>query len=79
MTHLNPLEQSVREQLNRYFTDLGDAAPRNLLAMVVNCVERPVLQIVLEKTGGNQTRAAEILGITRSTLRRKLQAHGIKP
>lgn len=77
MTKATSLEQSVRDQLDRYFVDLGDSQPRDMLAMVVNCVERPVLQIALEKTNGNQTRAAEMLGITRSTLRRKLIAHDL--
>ncbi len=79
MSNTNPLEQSVRESLERYFADLGDSQPRDVLAMVINYVERPVLQIALEKTNGNQSKAAEILGITRSTLRKKLQAHDIQP
>ena len=78
MSH-NPLEQAVRESLERYFTDLGDSTPRNVFAMVMNYVERPVLEIALEKTGGNQSKAAEMLGITRSTLRKKLVAHGLLP
>lgn len=79
MPHTNPLEQSVRDSLERYFADLGDSQPRDVLAMVINYVERPVLQIALEKTNGNQSKAAEMLGITRSTLRKKLQAHNIQP
>src|SRR3546814_2543105 len=50
----NPLEQPVRDSLERYFADLGDAEPRDVLAMVVHCVECSVLQVVLEKTQGNQ-------------------------
>lgn len=80
MSKRNSLEACVRENLERYFDDLGgEARPNNVLAMVIDCVERPVLQIVLEKTRGNQSRAAEMLGITRSTLRKKLQAHNLKP
>lgn len=79
MPNTNPLEQSVRDSLERYFADLGDSQPRDILAMVVNYVERPVLQIALEKTNGNQSKAAEMLGITRSTLRKKLLTHNIKP
>ena len=79
MTRTTILEQAVREQLDRYFADLGDAQPRDLLSMVLTCAERPVLQIALERTGGNQSRAAEMLGITRATLRRKLIAHEIQP
>ena len=79
MNHKSPLEQSVRERLERYFSDLGDAEPHDLLAMVVNCVERPVLQVALEKSQGNQSKAAAMLGVTRSTLRKKLLAHNLQP
>lgn len=79
MPNSNPLEQSVRDSLERYFADLGDSQPRDVLAMVISYVERPVLQIALEKTNGNQSKAAEMLGITRSTLRKKLLAHQIQP
>ncbi len=79
MTQPNILEQSVRDQLERYLADLGESEPRDMLAMVVNCVERPVLQIALEQSGGNQSKAAEMLGITRSTLRKKLQTHNLQP
>ncbi|MYN14555.1 Fis family transcriptional regulator [Pusillimonas sp. TS35] len=79
MSTPNPLEQSVRDQLERYLADLGESEPRDMLAMVVNCVERPVLQIALEQSRGNQSKAAEMLGITRSTLRKKLLAHNLQP
>lgn len=79
MSTQNPLEQSVRDRLERYFADLGESEPHDMLAMVVNCVERPVLEVALEKTNGNQSKAADMLGITRSTLRKKLAAHNIQP
>ena len=75
----NPLDQAVRDSLERYFADLGDSPPRHVFAMVMNYVERPLLEIALEKTGGNQSKAADMLGITRSTLRKKLIAHGLLP
>jgi Fis family transcriptional regulator len=79
MSNTNPLEQSVRDRLERYFSDLGESEPRDVLAMVISCVERPVLQVALEKTNGNQSKAAEMLGVTRSTLRKKLLAHNLQP
>lgn len=72
-----PLEQAVRDQLEKYFEDLGDSSPSDMLAMVNLCVERTVLQVAMERTDGNQTRAADMLGITRGTLRKKLQTHQI--
>lgn len=77
MTTTTPLEQAVRDQLDRYFNDLGDSTPHDLLAMVNRSVERTVLQVAIERTAGNQTRAAQMLGITRGTLRKKLQIHAI--
>jgi Fis family transcriptional regulator len=45
--------------------------------MVLARVEKPMLEVVLDKTQGNQTRAAELLGINRNTLRKKLQDHDL--
>jgi len=75
---MNSLQEAVRDRVERYLEDLGDAEPHDMLSMVINCVERPVIQIALEKTQGNQTRAAKMLGITRSTLRKKINTHNIK-
>jgi len=77
MTQSTSLEQSVREQLERYFSDLGESNPRNMLSMVVSSVEKTVIEVVLEKTQGNQTQAAEMLGITRNTLRRKRTTYNL--
>ena len=45
--------------------------------LVVHEIEEPLLRAVLEFTRGNQSRAAEVLGINRSTLRKKLRFHGL--
>jgi two-component system nitrogen regulation response regulator GlnG len=49
----------------------------NLYDMVLHQMERPLINIILEKTRSNQVRAAEILGINRNTLRKKIQTLGI--
>lgn len=72
------LEECVRASLAHYFKDLGDSEPHDMWEMVLRCVERPVLEVALERAGGNQTRAAEMLGITRNTLRKKLLAYNIQ-
>ena len=71
------LEDCVRASLDRYFNDLGDDEPRDMWDMVMRCVERPVLEAAMTRADGNQTRASEMLGITRNTLRKKLLAHNI--
>ncbi|MBV2234564.1 MAG: Fis family transcriptional regulator [Sterolibacterium sp.] len=71
----NDLADCVRRTLNRYFRDLEDEKPHDIHAMVIANVERAMLEIVLEKAAGNQTVAAEMLGINRNTLRRKLSEY----
>lgn len=72
-----PLRACAEAALKRYFNDLNGHVPANLYSMVVSEVEEPLLRAVLEYTRGNQSRASEILGINRSTLRKKLRAHGL--
>ncbi|AZY50145.1 helix-turn-helix domain-containing protein [Bordetella avium] len=79
MSKKDVLEECVRASLVRYFEDLGDSEPHDMWDMVMRCVERPVLEVALERSGGNQSRASEMLGITRNTLRKKLLAHNIQP
>lgn len=78
MNTATPLETAIREQLDRYFDDLGQSQAHDMLAMVSHCVEKTVIKVALEKTANNQSRAAEMLGITRGTLRKKIQAHAIQ-
>lgn len=70
-----PLKVCVETELQRYFEMLGGQKPGELYKMVVGEVEQTLLDVVLRKTGGNQTRAAEYLGISRGTLRKKLNQH----
>jgi Fis family transcriptional regulator len=69
------LEQCVRRSLEQYFDDLDGARPHALHGMVLAAVERPLLQFAMERADGNQSAAAELLGINRNTLRKKLQEY----
>ena len=71
----SPIETSIRENLEIYFRDLDGTDPHALYDMVLRAVERPLLDVVMQKADGNQSRAAEWLGINRNTLRRKLLEH----
>jgi Fis family transcriptional regulator len=68
----------VSKVLTQYFKDLDGEQAANIYDMVMNCVEKPVIHLVLNKAGNNQSRAADMLGINRNTLRKKMQQHGIK-
>lgn len=67
------LSDSVEAHLQRYFDLHGDALPPpGLYDRILREVERPLLQVALDATGGNQLRCADLLGINRNTLRKKL-------
>jgi Fis family transcriptional regulator len=69
------IEECVRDTLETYFKDLRGADPHSLHEIVMNAVEKPLLDVVMNHADGNQSKAAEWLGINRNTLRRKLLEH----
>lgn len=69
------IDECVRETLDQYFKDLHGAEPHSLHDMLINVVEKPLLDVVMRHAEGNQSKAAEWLGINRNTLRRKLVEH----
>ncbi len=75
----NDVARYVRKAMDDYFQDLDGEDPFcGVYDMVMNCVEKPLIETVLHHAGGNQTRAAELLGLNRNTLRKKIQLHKIK-
>ena len=72
------LHECVRMALEEYFRDLDGEPPHAIYDMLIQCVEKPLLQFVMERAGGNQSKAAEILGLNRNTLRKKLQLHNLQ-
>ncbi|HRX71921.1 MAG: DNA-binding transcriptional regulator Fis [Candidatus Competibacteraceae bacterium] len=72
-----PLRDQVYEALRIYFHNLGDQQPSHLYDLVLQEVEPPLLEIVMERTDGNQTHAADLLGINRGTLRKKLRKYAL--
>ncbi len=72
-----PLRQCVLDAMQRYFNHLDGHGATNLYRLVMNEVEAPLLESVMQYSGGNQTQAATLLGISRSTLRKKLSQYGL--
>ena len=69
------IEECIRDSLEQYFKDLRGTEPHSVHDMIVGAVEKPMLEVVMRHAEGNQSKAAEWLGINRNTLRRKLLDH----
>lgn len=67
------LEEIIERKLRQFMQKLGKYDIEDLHGTIIDRVERPLIKLVMEKTGNNQLRAARILGINRNTLRAKLQ------
>lgn len=72
-----PLRRHAERVLEDYFAELNGHRPAALYDLVMREVEEPLFRVVLKHAAGNQTRAADILGINRATLRRKLRELGL--
>lgn len=72
-----PLRHHVERVVREYFLALGDESPTDLYELILKEVELPLLKVVLEKTRGNQTKCAQILGLNRGTLRKKLKCYDL--
>lgn len=71
------IEECVRSSLETYLRDLRGTEPDGMYNMMVNVVEKPLLEVVMRHADNNQSRAAQWLGLNRNTLRKKLLEHKI--
>ena len=71
------LNHSTETALKKYFKTLNGYKPINLYKFVIKEVERPLMKEVMKYTENNQSEAAKILGINRTTLRNKLKQYKI--
>jgi two-component system nitrogen regulation response regulator GlnG len=72
-----PLEEAVRRRLAELLQADANATAGDLHAVLIGAVERPLIEVVMQRAGGNQVKAAEMLGINRNTLRKKITELGI--
>ncbi len=72
-----PLCMYIRQVARDYLDDMDNTDPDNLHQLFIATVEQSLIEEVLKKTTGNQSRAARILGMTRTTLRSKIRLYKI--
>ena len=71
------LPDNIDTLLDQYFNDLDGDEPTAIYEMVINAVEKPLLLYIMNKTEGNQSKAAKMLGLNRNTLRKKLKQYNL--
>ena len=74
----NNLANNIDALLDQYFKDLSGENSEDLYGMVINSIEKPMLLYVMNYAEGNQSKASQILGLNRNTLRKKLKLHNIE-
>ena len=74
---ISQLSHAVKHSIRRYLYELDGAKPNNMYELVLQQIEQPLFEAILEHTKGNQSRAAEMLGLNRGTLRKKLRSYNL--
>ncbi len=72
-----PLSHHVEQSIRQYLANLDNQEPSNIYELMLQQLEKPLLMVVLEYTQGNQSKTAQILGINRGTLRKKLKTYNL--
>ena len=75
---ISQLYNAVKHSVRRYLYELDGGSPNQMYDMVLRQVERPLLEAVLDYTHGNQSKAAEYLGLNRGTLRKKIRDYNLE-
>jgi Fis family transcriptional regulator len=76
-TKASPLRTQAKVAIKNYLSQLNGNDVDNMYDLVLSEIEAPMLEEVMQYTRGNQTRAANLLGINRGTLRKKLKKYGM--
>ena len=71
------LQACIHKNLETYLNALQGQEPSGMYDMLLRVVEKPLLELVMQRTRGNQSKAAQWLGINRNTLRKLLLQHGL--
>lgn len=73
----NCLGNSVRLAMENYFADLDGHDASNLYDLFLAQLEKPMFEVILQQSRGNMTRASQMLGLNRATLRNRLKKYGL--
>ncbi len=76
--HAQSIQQCVKDALKIYFEDMEGHDPSDLYELILSQTEKPLLEVVLQQAQGNITKSAEMLGINRATLRKKLKKYDLE-
>jgi len=71
------LQQAVKQSVEMYFDDMCDQEPEGLYNLFLSQVEAPLIRVVLSRCHNNRSKAADMLGMNRNTLRKKMSLYGI--
>ena len=74
---ISQLSHAVKHSIRRYLYELDGTRPNDMYELVLKQIEQPLFEAILEHTKGNQSRAAELLGLNRGTLRKKLRSYDL--
>lgn len=74
---ITSLHQHIHEAIEDYFIKLEDCKPANLYHLVLKEIEAPLFKVVMKRVAGNQSKAADLLGLSRGTLRKKLKEYDL--
>jgi Fis family transcriptional regulator len=74
---ISQLSHAVKHSIRRYLFELEGTQPNNMYELVLRQIEQPLFEAILEHTKGIQSRAAEMLGLNRGTLRKKLRSYNL--
>lgn len=77
-TSSGPLKSCAKEVVKQFLADLNGHEPDDLFQTVIQEVEEPLIEVVMDHVKGNQSKAARMLGINRGTLRKKLVQYGLE-
>lgn len=74
---ISQLSHAVKHSIRRFLYELDGSKPSDMYELVLRQIEQPLFEAILEHTKGNQSRAAEMLGLNRGTLRKKLRSYNL--